>query len=154
MRRVLTACLAFALAALATGAELPLDVQATPVVEHGHLALRFVLENVSSADVNLNNADLPWGSPQSVKVSVKPKGSGKELSQLPVMSPPALGQTVLRPQQTLIGDYEIVIYGASLDALLDKGDLQVDWSYAPQAADGTSLGAYSGKVDVRSPLHR
>lgn len=154
MRRVLTTCLAFSLAALAAAADLPLDVQATQVVEHGHLALRFVIANVSSADVNLNNAALPWGSPQSVKVSVKAKGSGKELSQLPVMSPPALGQTVLQPHQTLIGDYEIVIYGASLDALLDKGDLEVDWSYAPQAADGTNLGTYSGRVDVRPPLHR
>jgi len=154
MRRVLTACLVFAFAALATGADLPLDVQATQVVEHGHLTLRFKIENVSSADVNLNNAALPWGSTQSVKVSVKAKGSGKELAQLPVMSPPALGDTVLQPHQTLIGDYEVIIYGASLDALLDKGDLQVDWSYAPQAVDGSSLGTYSGRVDVRPPLHR
>jgi hypothetical protein len=153
MRRVLTACLVFAFATLATAADLPLEVQATQVVEHGHLTLRFKIENVSSADLSLSNASLPWGSTQSVKLSVKTKGSGKELAQLPVMGIPALGETVLQPHQTLIGDYEVVIYGASLDALLDKGDLQVDWSYAPQASDGTSLGTYSGRVDVRPPLH-
>lgn len=153
MRRVLTGCLVFALAALATGADLPLDVQATQVLEHGHLALRFKIENVSSSDVSLKNAALPWGSTQSVKVTVKSKDSGKELAQLPVMGMPALGETVLQPHQTLIGDYEVVIYGASLDALLDKGDLQVEWSYAPQASDGMSLGTYSGRVDVRPPLH-
>ena len=153
MRRLLTVCL-FLLSVVAAGAGELLDVQASQVVEHGHLALRFKIENISSADVSLSNAALPWGSTQSVKVSVKTKGSGKELAQLPVMGMPALGEAVLQPHQTLIGDYEVVIYGASLDALLDKGDLEVEWSYAPQATDGTSLGTYSGKVDVRPPLHR
>ena len=152
MRKLLTICLMLLSAAVASAGE-PLDVQATQVVEHGHLALRFKIENVSAADVTLDNAQLPWGSTQVVKLTVKTKGSGKELLQLPVMSPPAFGQTVLQPHQTLIGDYEVVLYGANLDALLDKGDLLVDWSYAPQASDGTSLGSYSGQVDVKAPLH-
>jgi hypothetical protein len=154
MRRFLTGWLILALSVAATGADLPLDVQATQVVEHGRLAIRFMVENVSTGDLTLNNADLPWGSGQSVRVSVKTKGSDKAIPQLPVFDPPALGQLVLAPHQTLIGDYEVVLYGGTLDALLDKGDLLVDWSYAPHAADGTSLGTYTGQVQVRPPLHR
>lgn len=154
MRRFFTGFLVLVFSAAVAGADQVFDVQATQVVEHGHLTLRFKIENVSTGEVTLNNSDLPWGSTQSVTVSVKTKGSDKAVPQLPVFNPPALGQLVLEPHQTLIGDYEVVLYGERLDTLLDKGDLVVDWSYAPHAADGTSLGTYSGRVDVRPPLHR
>jgi hypothetical protein len=122
----------------------PLSVEVTAKSTPAGPALTFVVRNVSTNPVTLEEWRLPWGQRQSVVVVAAEPKSGAPLKEVTliddVFSSP---KVTIKPGDSLSGDIDLTHYVADIDKKSRTTDLLVFWYYNSHGAGG-SLGEYGG----------
>ncbi len=135
----------------ATATETALELR-TKLVEslHGKIALDLTVRNAQSIPVELNKADLPWGTRHALMlVAVTNDTEAKRLDEALFIDDPGPGQVVLKPLGELTGSVDLLRRFPTLLELLKTHEVIVFWSYRPQQTNGTELQQISGAVILK-----
>jgi hypothetical protein len=135
----------------ATATEAPLELR-TKLVEalHDKIALNVTVRNTQSIPVELNKADLPWGTRHALMlVAVTNDTEATRVDEALFIDDPGPGQVVLKPLGELSGSVDLLRRFPTLLGLLKTHEVIVFWSYRPQQTNGTQLQQISGAVILK-----
>lgn len=126
----------------AQAAQEPLRINVTAAYENGKPELQISLTNVSNNAIGMRQADLPWGSRDSLYISAFARKRWNALNPVfPEQYPQSVNLTI-QPGETLKGSIDLTYYLTMINKYLKNDDVIVFWFYSPKTIDEKTLGEY------------
>lgn len=122
------------------------------------IVLMIRLTNISSQDINLYDANLPWahgtGGTAFIKLVVPDKHVPKNIPmRIPIFD--YLDTSLLIPNNsTIAGEINLSEMIPNISDLLDDADILVFWLYQPILTDGLKLSESSGVVRINKRIKK
>lgn len=125
-----------------------LDALSISANQSSKSTIEFILRNKTSADFEMNQADLPWGNRYSLVAMAAHSRNGRPLESAYIIDDPGPLSIVVGANAELVGKIDLSYYFKNIEDELSGGDVVFFWHYRGVATNENCLVEIGGWIPL------